>query len=125
LQPPNLIALDGQRHRNTLDNHVTVADMASAAAYPPALAASLRAASKARIVNFAATAHGVRSDSCRSCRKGWSRISAVSIRRLVMMALELEAQHSWLLSKRIDHFEERELIKIRIPCADSSDPVLA
>ena len=44
---------------------------------------------------------------------------------LVMMALELEAQHSWLLSKRIDHFEERELIKIRIPCADSSDPVLA
>jgi len=68
LQPPNLIALDGQRHRNTLDNHVTVADMASAAAYPPALAASLRAASKARIVNFAATAHGVRSDSCRSWR---------------------------------------------------------
>jgi hypothetical protein len=52
LQSTDLMALDGQRHRNTLDNHVTVADMASAAAYSPALAASLRAASKARIANL-------------------------------------------------------------------------
>jgi hypothetical protein len=55
-------------------------------------------------------------------------ISAIPTRRLVMMALDtwkLETPHGCLLSKRIDHFEERKLIKIGIPCADSSDPVLA
>jgi len=47
-----ILQSQGQRYRNALEKHVTATDIASAVAYSSALAACLRAASRARIANL-------------------------------------------------------------------------